>query len=579
MMPASAIARPPPSADLPVDAATLYPEPDGFFGRRAKARRAKLLRGVEDVLRRALAPGELVRYAARGVRYSVFEHFFGGAAVSQYHNMTALVLTDRRLLLLQVRPRGKAGDIKNEVPLAAIQRAKKGLTGLTLQLADRTKLRFVSVPGRDGKRLAALLPQAGGPAAPGPSIVPLCPACLRPVPGSVGTSLTCPQEDCRIPFRDPRKAARLSALVPGLGDLYLRHHFFGSLEFLGSMVMLGLGIALALEALADGGGAAAVGAVLAAVAFVGLPRLIDYRLTLHMGRKGLVPLALAPAPGAQARNLPSYPRWAPLLVAAGLAATAGIVALGVQAQRGDSAVREASELARQGRFDEARERWARVEREGDADEARRVKFALALFEAGDIEGAEAQSQRFQGTKIDAGLAGRWNAADARKSAALEDYGQGVRALLAGDASAWSHLDRALAFFRDVKRPHLPGTRGEIHAHLAEGLLREPIDDGDLERATRWMDGLGDAPPAEAAAVRAAYQSMTGRAAEARSALAAVDLAALPVRFRLLALETRARVAASAADTAAVRDLAQAFPRAGLDEDEAKRLEALLERVK
>jgi hypothetical protein len=573
-MPATA-APPPPPSDLAVEAATLYPEDDGFFGRRAKARRAKLLGGVSEVLRRALAPGETVRYAARGVRYSVWEHMFGGAAVAQYHNMTALVLTDRRLLLLQLGHRGKAGDIKNELPLAAIHRASKGAMGLRLALADGTKLRFVSVSGKDGKRLAALLPAAAaGPKSATPSLVHLCPACLRAVPGAVGAALACPHEGCRIPFRDPRKAARLSALVPGLGDLYLRHHFFGSMEFLGSMAMLGLGIAFALQA-AGGQAASALPAALVALGLVAVPRLVDHRLTLHMGRKGLVPLALAPAPGAQARNLPSYPRWSPLLFAAGLAAAAAIVAFVSQDLRRDAAADEAVALAAEGRFDEAYERWAAIERAGGADEARRVKLALALLEAGDLEGAGSMEEQFEGSQIDARLAGRWNEAQAREQAALQDYQEGVGALVAGDATAWARLDRALEYFRGVKRPHLPRSRGELHAHLAEGVLREPLRAEDLGRALPWVEGLGDAPAAEAAVVRAAYDSAVGRRDAARSALAAIDDAALPVRFRLLALEARARLAGSGADREIVQRLAQALPRASLDEDDAQRLEAVL----
>ena len=503
-MRASTSPRPSPAAaDLPVDPATLYPEDDGFFARRAKARRAKLLDGVADVVRRALAPGETIRYAARGVRYHLLEHVFGGAAVAQYHNMTALVLTDRRLLLVQIGRAGKAGDIKNEVPLAAIQGASKGFTGLRIQLADGTKLRYVSVSGRDRKRLEALLPRASGPRSAEPSLVHLCPACLAPVAGVVGATLVCPQPQCRIPFRDPRRAARLSALVPGLGDLYLRHHFFGSLEFLGSMAMLGLGAAFAFQAVADRQPAGLATAAVMAVLLVGLPRVIDHRLTLHMGRKGLVPLALAPAPGAQPRNLPSFPRWSPLLFVAGLAAAGAIVLFMARDLRHDAAVREAGELAARGRFEDAQERWAALERAGGADEERRVKLALALLEAGDLEGAGDLEAGFQGSKIDAGLAGRWNAASARERAAFDDFRQGVKALVAGDASAWTPLDRALAYFQGVKRPHLPRSRGELHAHLAEQTLREPLAVADLEAARRWLDGLGDAPAAEIAAVRAA----------------------------------------------------------------------------
>ena len=67
-------------APLPHDAATLYPEDDGFFGKRAKKGRAKLLAGIDDLLRRALAPGETIRYAARAVRYGVLEFIFSGNA-------------------------------------------------------------------------------------------------------------------------------------------------------------------------------------------------------------------------------------------------------------------------------------------------------------------------------------------------------------------------------------------------------------------------------------------------------------------------------------------------------------------
>lgn len=77
------------------------------------------------------------------------------------------------------------------------------------------------------------------------------------------------------------------------------------------MAMLGVGIAFVLQVLADPESTGLVVAGMVVLMLIGIPRLIDYRLTLHKGRKGLVPLALKPAPGAQARNLPSYPRWTP----------------------------------------------------------------------------------------------------------------------------------------------------------------------------------------------------------------------------------------------------------------------------
>jgi hypothetical protein len=576
-----AAARPLEVNDLPLEVATVYPETDGWFGRRAKARRAKLLASVADVLRKALAPGETIRYAARGVRYSVFEHVFGGAAVTQFHNMTALVLTDRRLLLVQVNARGRPADIKNEVPLAAIRGAGRGWLGLfRLRLADGSKLSFSSIRGADKQRLEALLPAAGAaPAAaatPERSLVPLCPACLRPVPGEVGTTPVCPQQDCRIPFRDPRKAARLSTIVPGLGDLYLRHHLFGSLEFLGSMAALAIAVAVALEAAVAPEPETLAVAGLLLVALVAVPRVIDRRLTLHMGRKGLVPLALAPAPGAQVRNLPSYPRWSPLLFVAGVGGAAALVVGMSQDLPHRAALHEARTLAAAGRLDDARARWEALVGAGGADEARRVEFALALLEAGDLEGADELRASFEGTQIDGGLVDRWNAAAAREEAALADYREGVQALVAGDAAAaWPRVDRALAYFQGVVRPHLPRSRGEIGAHLAMSVLREPLGDGDLERAGPWLQALDGAPAAEVAAVRAAEASARGDRAATSAALEGLDDQALPLAFRLLALEARARVADGEAARSEVAKAARAFPRDELDEEDAARLDALL----
>lgn len=559
----------------PVDAASLYPEPDGFLGRRAKAARAKLLAGLEGVLAKALAPGETVRYVARGCRFFLAEYWFGGAA-AYYHNATALVLTDRRLLLVQIDRRGRPGDLKNQVSLTAVRGAGRTLlSGWIIRLADGSKLSFTALRGADRKRLEALLPGGDGPKSAQRSLEHLCPACLRVVPGPVGAAASCPEPTCRIPFRDPEKAARLSTWVPGLGDLYLRHHLFGTLEFLGSMVMLGVGLALALDAVANPEPSSGIAAAAMLLLLVVVPRVIDRSITRHMARKGLVPLALAPAPGAQARNLPSFPRWSPLLFAAGLALTGGMLALVAQDVGHDSAVREASRLADQGRFDDALARWEALKAAGGADETRRLRFALALLEAGDLTGADEVRGELEGTPVDRQLVQRFDAAIEREEAALTDYAEGLQALVQGDdAAAWPRLDRALEYLRDVKRPHLPATRAEVHAHLATELLAEPLAAGDLSAAPRWLDGAAGAPAAELAVVKAAYHSARDEAGAALAALAGADVKALPLDFQLLALEARARLATTDSARAEVRAAAQALPRDGLSDHAAARVEAL-----
>lgn len=570
-----------PAAPLPVDAATLYPEDDGFFGRRAKKGREKLLAGIGDLLRLALAPGETIRYAARGCRYGVLEYMFSGNA-ARYHNLVALVVTDRRVLMIHLTGRGKPADIKNQIPLSEIRRvgSKAMSLGWSFELADGTRERFISVARRDRKVLEAMLGNSAPPSArpPGrPSLEPLCPACLQPVPVKVGTQLACPNPVCRIPYRDPKKAAKLSALVPGLGDLYLRHHLFGSFEFLGSMLLLGIGVMFVADAIAAPEPSKAITAGVMLLFFLVGPRIVDYFVTLHMGRKGLVPLALAPAPGAQARNLPSFPAWSPLLFLAGLA-IAGGVAFGLGQDLGrDGAVREASRLAKEGKFDEALARWEAIVASGEVSDERKVRFALALMEAGDLKGMDAIRVTFgENAKVETELADRWNKALELEQAALADHDAGVKAFLEGDEEGLARLDRSLAYFAQVKRPHVPATRAELSAHLAASVLAPPIERGNLERADELFQGAADAPAIERAIVTAALAALRHDPAAA-GALAKLDLSAAPPEFRLLALEQRLLLAATDAERDEVRKAAGALRRADCNDAEAERLDALLKR--
>jgi hypothetical protein len=307
--------------DLPLEAETAFPEGDGLLERRRASARAKLLASMRPVLEKALQPGERVRYAARGVQYAGLEFYFSGYSVAYYSNLTALVLTDRRLLL-QVTSRGRPRDIKNQLRLAEVRSTRKRLGwSWELRLADGTKLVFVGMNRVDWKALGTLLPrpeEAGKPVPGARSLEHLCPICLQPVPGPVGASPACSNAACRIPFRSPRRAVWLSTLVPGVGDLYLRHYLFGSLEFVGSMLALGLGVGVVALGVRHG---EAVLAVVGLVAFLVLPRLVDRAVTRRMAMKGLVPLAEGPTAGS-ARTLPMFPGWCWALFAAGTALAA-----------------------------------------------------------------------------------------------------------------------------------------------------------------------------------------------------------------------------------------------------------------
>ncbi len=566
---AMAAPRGQPAPELPVDRATAFPE-GGFFVRRANQARQKLLDRIAPALSRALAPGETIRYAARGAQYFALEYALSGFAVAQWANFTALVLTDRRLLLLQVSSRGKLRDVKNQVRLSELRGAKKRFSSLDVHLADGKKLRFVSIPGRDAKALAALLGNpVKAPKSPERSVEHLCPMCLTAIPGPVGATTVCLEPSCRIPFRDPKRAAVLSAIVPGVGDLYLRHHLFGAFEFLKSMILTAAAIWLVREGVAGGEGAL----VGIGVAVFVLPRVLDGINTLRVGRKGLVPLAEKAQAGVP-RSLPAFPGWAWGVFALGIGILGLALLAGIPEALASGAVRRAEEAARAGRLDEAHARWAAAEK-GASSEGR-ARMALALYRAGDPDGAEELLGKLANVKIDAKVAKDLDAQYERYHRAYDDYGAGVKALAAGkDAEALRRFDLAVPVFKNMRRPHLPASRGEAVILFAGSVLAPPVDPPSIARAEHALALAGDAaPPAMAALVRARLAAARGRTSEALAAVRGIDLRELEPAWQLLALETRAAAASSAAERAEVASAARALPEDQLGERNRARREAL-----
>lgn len=259
---------------LLLEVETVFRETEGWFARRANERREKLLHALAPLLATTLEPEEAVRYATRGFLYSAAEYLLSGHLAAMHSNQVALVLTTRRLLWLEVDGKGRPRGLKNQVRLEKIRHVTARRSGQwTLETVAREKLVFSSIPRPDRKALAALVP--GSPTAPreeGKCVEHLCPACARVVPGPVGTAEHCPNPACRIPFRSPKRAAWLSAHVPGVGDIYLRHVAFGALELVGSIAVLCVALFAAAEAFANPGTERLAVAALLAAFLVVLPR-------------------------------------------------------------------------------------------------------------------------------------------------------------------------------------------------------------------------------------------------------------------------------------------------------------------
>jgi hypothetical protein len=549
---------------LPLEAESVFRETNGYLARRANEARAKLLQALAPLLAKALEPAETIRYAACGYLYSAAELFLSGHLAARSTNRTALVLTDRRLLLLQVDGRGRPKDLKNQLRIERVRRVSSSWLGsLTLETVSREKVVFTSVPRADRNALLALLP--GSPTAPRESeksVEHLCPACLRVVPGPVGSARRCPDPACRIPFRSPRRAAWLSALVPGVGDIYLRHFLFGAIEFVGSIAVLCVALFAIVAAVTTRDPEVLLVAGVLGVLFVLMPRLLDFALTLHMGRKGIVPLSLTPAPpgiedGApigpsRSSTLPAFPAWSWVLFAAGAVAVGATGWLSYAEARTQARFLEACHLAETGKVAEATKLYEETNAASPISPADRGRFALALWEGGDLDGGDLLVRDLG--MIDKQVVDGLDAFLAKYEAALNDLEDGRVALLDGETdSAWERIDRAVAFFATLETAPLPKSRYDALVELAGGFLGPPLVADDLAAAARMTEIAATLPGADARleVARSRIRAASG------NATSGLDTSKLDARWRLLALETRAALRSGTADAATLAREAEA----------------------
>lgn len=557
-------------ADLPLDVESVFRATDGFGARRGNESRAKLLRELAPLLSAVLEPDEVLRYAARGFLYSAAEFLLSGHLAARHTNQMALVLTDRRLFWIQVDSRGRPRDLKNQLRLEKVRRATSRWTGVLLvETVSREKLVFNSVARADRNALASLIP--GSPAAPrekAPSVEHLCPACARVVPGPVGSAERCPNPACRIPFRSPRKAAWLSAFVPGVGDIYLRHFAFGALEFVGSVLVLCIALSGIVVAVVTRDPETVVVAGVLGVLLVLLPRLFDFALTLHMARKGIVPLSLSPAPAgveegapigpSRARSLPAFPIWSQVLFALGAAAVVATGWISFGAAVRTTRVLEACRMAEGGKIAEATRLFDSLNAEKPVVASDRGRFALALWQGGDLDGGD----RIVGElgPVEQSVADSLNAFVARHEEATKAHEEGRKALLEGRTEeAWPHVDRAVAHFATLETAPVPKNRYDVVVELAGDLLSPPVRPEDLDDGARLAELAGTFPGADARldAARLRVRAGGGDAAGAEALATRLDTTTLDARWRLLALEARFVVATGEADRAALAAQAEA----------------------
>jgi hypothetical protein len=260
---------------------------EGLWARRRSRQRFQLLRRLESDLARMLEAGEQVEYVSWGVEYSFVEAYFLGL----WHyvlNRRAVVLTDRRILLLQIDSRRRLRDLKYQLRYDAIRRfARRTFGYLGLELHGKQKLFLTGLPRADRKAIRARIEQRiQSGTSTQRAVAPagkqnLCPHCYRPVQGF-------PERcgACAGAFKSGARAGWLSLALPGLGDLYLGHRTLGVVEALGALCAWGVALPAVWSARGPTGGAAL--AAVAGFVFVAVHG-VDGLITRHTGRKGIYP--------------------------------------------------------------------------------------------------------------------------------------------------------------------------------------------------------------------------------------------------------------------------------------------------
>lgn len=274
-----------PPRESPYDFQRIF-RADTWGARRLSKKKFKLLRKLDSEIRAMLHAGEKVYYVTWGVEYSILEGFFLGW-VMYLMNKRAFVFTTQRVLLIQTGSGHKPLELRAQIRYPAIEKVKSSLGGnLKISFVNGSSVVFASMPRADRKYIQELtrsLATEVGPAARTGAISRaenLCPHCYVEV---AEFPLTCAA--CGKPFKSARKAGLLSLLFPGVGDFYLGHRGFGTMEILGAAVVwLSLFVPVEGQAPMTAGELGSVAAIL-----FGFMHGIDALFTRHIGRKGIYP--------------------------------------------------------------------------------------------------------------------------------------------------------------------------------------------------------------------------------------------------------------------------------------------------
>jgi hypothetical protein len=260
----------------------------GFGAKRLAKKRLKLIQQIDPVVQTMLCEGERVQLVSWGVEYSFLEQIFMGIW-SHLINRCALVLTDRRILIIQIDSRRRVQQLKTQLRFECIESLAKRTFGyIGFVLRNERKLYITGMPRKDRKAIKALVLQrlqtkASNAIGQRGGLENLCPKCGNRV---IGFPDRCKQ--CATAFKSARKAGLLSLVFPGLGDLYLGHRGLGAFEIFAGVLSWSLIVLPMAFAAWQGEADWILTAGVAAAVFV-FVHVTDFWITRRVGFKGIYP--------------------------------------------------------------------------------------------------------------------------------------------------------------------------------------------------------------------------------------------------------------------------------------------------
>jgi hypothetical protein len=251
-----------------------------FWARRRSRKKFRMLKRIGPRVRRLLWHGEKVRYLMRARGTPFWARYLAGAAIGVL-NRRALIVTDRRIILLQIGNRHRPGELVEQIRYAAVD----SLTGtpfgsVRIRCATGGTVTLTNIPRADRAFLVRLIEFTRSQIPREESgLEDLCSYCYKPV---AGRPPACPH--CRGAFKSVRRAALLSLVFPGIGDWYLGHHVIAAIEIAAAAIGWMWLIGLRLKSLVP-----AADIVAAAAVYFLVAHGTDALVTRQVARLGLYP--------------------------------------------------------------------------------------------------------------------------------------------------------------------------------------------------------------------------------------------------------------------------------------------------